>query len=320
MPAADSTPLSAQFSAAVSLSGSGSLSVHTLQVDATRVFSAGGTGALTVNTLNLMPHASSPARLLLTGDLNVAPLAGAAAAINKGAGTGASGLVDLGGAQRVLHIADGAAPVDLAINVPVTNGGLTKAGPGTLALTVAGSYTGDTIVDAGTLRLGTASLANSADVRLSSGALLDLNFAGTDVIRSLYIDGESQAAGIWGAVGSGAEFTSSLLAGTGLLNVTTYVPPLVPIPGDFNGDGLVDHDDLAIWSQNFGRQGDATFADGDANGDQNVDGADLLVWQRHLGAGEPTSPAAAGVPEPGTGALALGAAISILWRRRRYGN
>ncbi|HMO87139.1 MAG TPA: PEP-CTERM sorting domain-containing protein, partial [Lacipirellulaceae bacterium] len=76
----------------------------------------------------------------------------------------------------------------------------------------------------------------------------------------------------------------------------------------------------AIWSQNFGRQGDATFADGDANGDQTVAGADLLVWQRHLGAGEPTSPAAAGVPEPGTGALALGAAISILWRRRRYGN
>ena len=34
----------------------------------------------------------------------------------------------------LLNVANGTAAVDLSINVPITNGGLTKLGPGTLAL------------------------------------------------------------------------------------------------------------------------------------------------------------------------------------------
>ncbi len=47
-------PVSAQFSGPVTLSGSSSLSVHTIQVDASRVFTLSG-GTLTFNTINLMP-------------------------------------------------------------------------------------------------------------------------------------------------------------------------------------------------------------------------------------------------------------------------
>src|SRR5688572_7243241 len=48
VPSADSTPISAQFTAPVSLSGTGAFSVHTLQVDAGQTFTLGG-GSLTIN-------------------------------------------------------------------------------------------------------------------------------------------------------------------------------------------------------------------------------------------------------------------------------
>jgi len=55
---------------------------------------------------------------------------------------------------------------------------------------------------------------------LTTGAVLDLNFAGTDTISALLIDGLPQATGTWGAVGSGAANENPLLTGTGLLQVT----------------------------------------------------------------------------------------------------
>ena len=56
-------------------------------------------------------------------------------------------------------------------------GGLTKIGAGTLALTAVNSYTGNTTVQAGTLRITTVALADTANVLLSSGATLDLQFS-----------------------------------------------------------------------------------------------------------------------------------------------
>ena len=302
-PSADSTPISAQFSAAVSLSGNAALSVHTLQVDSTRTFTIDD-GKLTANRINLMPHASTPAKILLAGDVDFTRLAGAAAVIANGSGTGLAGRIDLGGANRTFNVANGAASADLTISTPIINGGLTKTGAGALALTGANTYGGDTNVEAGSLSIGTAFLANSADVRLATGATLNLNFAGTDVIDSLFIDGASQPLGTWGAIGSGAEFTSASITGSGLLQISTFVPP--PSPADFNLDGFVDGDDLAVWQANIGMVGDATTAHGDANGDANVDGGDLLVWQQEY-TGSP-APAAA-VPEPSLGLLTTLAAI-----------
>ena len=296
-------PISAQFSGAVTLGGSGSLNVHTLQVDSTRTFTVNG-GNLTANKINLMPHASTPAKILLSGDLNFTPLANAAAVIGNGTGAGLAGRVDLGGANRTINVANGSAANDLTISVPVINGGLTKTGGGTLVLSGANTFAGDTVVEQGSLSLTTSFLANAADVKLLTGASLNLGFAGADVIDSLFIDGVSQAIGTWGAVGSGAQFTSPLITGAGLLQVSTFVPP--PSPADFNVDGFVDGDDLAVWQTNLGMVGGATTALGDANGDANVDGGDFLVWQREY-TGSP-APAAA-VPEPSIGLLTTLAAI-----------
>jgi hypothetical protein len=55
------------------------------------------------------------------------------------------------------------------------------------------------------------------------------------------------------------------------------------LPGDYNGDGLVDGADLSTWQEDFGGT-TALSADGDADGDVDgdVDGADFLHWQRGL--------------------------------------
>ncbi len=314
-PVADSTPISAQFSAGVSLSGAGSLSVHTLQVDSTRTFTLGG-GTLAFNRINLMPHSTLPAKMLVNGDVNFNPLANAAAVIANGAGAGGSGKIDLDGAARVFNVGDGSAAADLTISVPVTNGGLTKAGPGMLVLSGANTYSGDTAVLAGALSLANPLLANTADVYLTTGATLDLGFSGIpDSIDSLFIDGVSKEAGEWGAEGSDAEHTSPLITGTGRLNVLTFISP--PSPNDFNNDGKVDGLDLAIWNNGFGAEEGATKDMGDGTGDFAVDGADFLALQTELDPGTSSAASSAGVPEPTAGGLAALAAAALLALRAR---
>ena len=222
VPSWDSTPISAQFSAAVSLSGA-SLGVHTLQVDAAQTFSIGD-GSLTFSTINLM-RGAAPAKIRLTGDVHVAPLADASASIQNGAGSGGAGAVDLGGADRRFEVANGSASEDLVVSVPMTNGGLIKSGLGTLHLSGANTYAGDTTVDAGVLRVSSPYFADSADVHVSSGASLQLDFPGSpDVVASLFFAGIQQRAGVWGAVGSGAPLTSPLITGIGRLLVTSAIP------------------------------------------------------------------------------------------------
>ena len=112
-------------------------------------------------------------------------------------------------------------------------GTLTKVGAGTLVLSQSDGYTGDTIVNQGTLRLDYSLgewLANSANVRINNaGSVLNLNTgAVVDTINSLYLDGVQQAAGLWGAVGGSAPNQTSYITGTGELLVT--VGEAVPEP------------------------------------------------------------------------------------------
>jgi hypothetical protein len=83
-------------------------------------------------------------------------------------------------------------------------------------------------------------------------------------------------------------------------------------PGDFDGDGDVDNDDLDDWRAAF-----ALTDVGDADDDGDSDGNDFLIWQQNVGAGG--SPIRA-VPEPATlgGALTV-VALLAAYRRRRIG-
>ncbi len=82
-------------------------------------------------------------------------------------------------------------------------------------------------------------------------------------------------------------------------------------PADFDGNGMVDDDDLSAWSGAFGLTGVEQGADG--NFDGAVDGADLLVWQREVG--ESQSSGFLAVPEPAAARLALLVGVAALLPR-----
>jgi autotransporter-associated beta strand protein len=206
-----SGPISAQFSGAVTLSGSGSLNVNTLQVDATRTFTlAGSSGTLTFKQINLMPHSTTPAKISVTGNVNINPLSNGTATISNGSGAGSTGFVDFGGGSRTFNVGNGSANVDLDVAVPITNGSLTKSGAGTMRLSGSNTFSAATI-SGGVLRTNHSSaLTNSMAVTVNNGGTLDLNGI-TETIASL----ASAAGNTTGAVLQGAaNLTLSASSGT----------------------------------------------------------------------------------------------------------
>jgi autotransporter-associated beta strand protein len=155
-PSPDSTPVSAQFSGPVNLSSSGSLSVHTLQVDLAQTFRLGG-GTLTFNTIQLQPNTLAPAKIAFAGNVIINPLTNSAAIIQNGAGAGSSGVVDLNAGNPTFTIGNGTAEVDLSVTVPIQNGAWTKVGLGTMQITAANNYSDGTIVSAGRLLVNNTS-------------------------------------------------------------------------------------------------------------------------------------------------------------------
>jgi len=59
-------------------------------------------------------------------------------------------------------------------------------------------------------------------------------------------------------------------------------PPPPPLPGDANGDGAVNFQDLVAVVQNYNRQG-TTLGTGDVNGDGRTDFTDLVILAQHYG-------------------------------------
>lgn len=179
VPVAESTPNTMEVSAPVSLSGGARLSAHTIHVDAARTLTAGGAATLTFDTLSLA-RGATPATLALGGDVSIAGSAGGTAKVGTTSGTAATGRVDLAGGTRTLTVANGAAAVDLRVAVPIVNGGLVKAGLGTMELTSASTYTGPTILQGGTLALGlNGSIASSPLVAIDAAATLDVRAKGS---------------------------------------------------------------------------------------------------------------------------------------------
>jgi autotransporter-associated beta strand protein len=125
-----------------------------------------------------------------------------------------------------------------------TPGSVVKDGAGSLQLTATSTYTGSTIVKGGTLEAsangalglgnvivqngatltldgGNSFIADSADLVVNGSAVVNLNFSGTDTVRSFSTDGgvTYKASGVWGPLGSGAAHEDSHLSGTGRILV-----------------------------------------------------------------------------------------------------
>ena len=160
----------------------------------------------------------------------------------SGALVGVRGVLQLNSSLKVADLNDGLtnnATISIAAGQTLTVGGavgtwstdisgagnFTKTGGGMQVLTGLPTYTGDTRIQGGILSIANAYLANAADVYLSSGSTFNLTFAGTDAIRSLYINNVLQIPGTWGAPGSGAQFTTVLLSGSGRLGPTIGAVP-----------------------------------------------------------------------------------------------
>jgi autotransporter-associated beta strand protein len=86
------------------------------------------------------------------------------------------------------------------------NGGLTVVGSGTLDLSGANSYTGDTTVNAGTLQSDQIGSSLGA-FRVTSGAVLNLTYSGTYPVAAFYTNGVALPNGIYNAGNLGAFIT-----------------------------------------------------------------------------------------------------------------
>jgi autotransporter-associated beta strand protein len=98
------------------------------------------------------------------------------------------------------------------------SGGLTVSGGGTFELSGANTYTGQTLVNQGTLKLDSTA-NNSSAIKLASGTTLNLNFAGTMPVASFFTNNVSLPIGTYNA-GNLAAF----IAGGGSLQVTGSIP------------------------------------------------------------------------------------------------
>ena len=100
---------------------------------------------------------------------------------------------------------------NIADPVAISTGNLTKAGTGTLTLSAANTYTGDTTISAGTMKL-TGTLNSATDLSIASSATLDLQ--NTQTVATLDLEG---------TISNTANTSSLTVSGTADLggNVTT---------------------------------------------------------------------------------------------------
>ena len=143
----------------------------------------------------------------------------------------------------------------------------------------------------------------------AGSTISDLSFSGT-VLNSISV--QSPDTSLSGLNGAGKVAFSFTLA-NGQSGIAIWSAG--NIPGDYNGDSIVDGQDYNTWCAAYGTN--SVAADGNGNG--VVDAADYVVWRAALGHG-----AAAAmkldvrpVPEPAVISLLLSVGAAFAYRRSR---
>ncbi len=139
-----------------------------------------------------------------------------------------------------------AATLGAATLAPNTGGGLTKQNTGTLTLSGANTYTGNTTVNGGTLEIVQPTIPTYATVSVTNGAVLQLDFAVTNMVTNLVLNGVSQASGV---VYNSAN-SSPYITGAGSLLVGV---PSTPLSGlKFTAAPVISGTTLTISATNSG--------------------------------------------------------------------
>ncbi len=207
---------------------------------------------------------------------------------------------------------------------------------GTTTLTAANTYSGGTEVEAGSLLVSGASATLGAgnvtitggDLTISSGVsnaiadtatlsllgggtpgIADIGFLslGTGInehVAALLLNNVAQANGTYGSTASSAMFKfNEFFSGAGIVSVGP-----AGVPGDYNGNGVVDAADYVLW-----RNGGPLQNEVDTPG--TVNAADYTEWRARFGntSGSGSSLGSTStVPEPGAIAMLVFAIGSLL--------
>ncbi len=174
----------------------------------TAVLPAGTTNTVTLETV--VPDSSFKIASATVGDGAALGLESA----NANGGTLTLAAATLAGAAAF----DVRAGATLAVSNLTGGAILTKTGTGTLALAgAAATYTGNTVLGAGTLAMDAPRLPVGTDLRYTGGATLNLAFAGKQYIRALFVNGAPMPGGQYTAA------NTAWITGPGIL-VVTYPP------------------------------------------------------------------------------------------------
>ena len=131
---------------------------------------------------------------------------------------------------------------------------LIKANSSTWSLQGNNTYTGDTTINAGTLKLDFPCLNDTSTVRVAG--ILQLNYSGTDVVGALYLGGVLKGPGIYDSGNSSGYISgagkiqvsvSSAFASWAQTNITAISPAAdATTTGDPDGDGVTNLSEFAF--------------------------------------------------------------------------
>jgi len=133
-----------------------------------------GTGGLSMSTnatiTVLAQSLGITNKVVLKGDATIT--GNSSIVINTAASTLGTMLFDLDGGTRSFDVASGKT---FTLSIPTQNGGITKTGDGTMNLTLANTYAGNTTIQAGTFKLsGSGGIDSSAVISVGTGAFFDV--------------------------------------------------------------------------------------------------------------------------------------------------
>jgi autotransporter-associated beta strand protein len=223
--------------------------------NAITVSSGAGICARVASTLSNVTLPGSGSVIFNNDDANTASLT-----ISNGLALAGTLTVQLGG-TRMLAAGGAIGGADLSGNltgsgslVMASSGNIANPNFGTGVLTLSGSntYSGDTTVNSGTLRLSNAPNplnANSGNdastvTIAASDATLDLTYTGTDKVAKLIIGATQLADGVYGKTGSISPIIGiSQITGDGTLTVSSAPAAGYPSWASINGAGANLNDD-----------------------------------------------------------------------------